>query len=244
MTKPIVAFFLLAYASTWALLPLIRFSLVFALLGLFGPAAAALVVVGVTRGRPGVRQLLRSLTIWRVGLGPWVVAIGLPIALSVLAALIGAVGSGPVQLSLAPIAPVSVVLFVLVVGEELGWRGFAQPELERAWGMVGAAFVVGILWGFWHLPLFFMEGTPQRDVPLGAFLLFTTAFSVVAARLGHRTGGSVLLATVFHGTFNMVTVLATGLPAETRWWLVAGGWAVVAAGAARPRRATTSARER
>lgn len=232
MTKAIASYFVLAYAFTWALLPLIRFSLVFALLGLFGPAAAALVVVGVTEGRPGVRRLLWSLAVWRVGFVPWAVAIGLPIALSAVAALVGAVGAGSVQLSFSPIAPVSVVLFGLVVGEELGWRGFAQPALERSRGVVGAAVIVGILWGFWHLPLFYMDGTPQRTVPFGAFLVFTAAFSVVAARLGHRSGGSVLLATVFHGTFNTVTVVAAGVPTETRWWLVASAWALVAVGAA------------
>jgi len=66
--RPLTAFFLLAFALTWPLTLLHSVSLAFPLLGLFGPAAAALLVAGVGEGRAGVRALLRRVTLWRVGL--------------------------------------------------------------------------------------------------------------------------------------------------------------------------------
>ena len=43
------------------------------------------------------------------------------------------------------------------VGEELGWRGFAQPRLMRRHQPVMVNMVIGTLWGVWHLPDFFAD---------------------------------------------------------------------------------------
>ena len=43
--------------------------------------------------------------------------------------------------------------------EELGWRGFASPELERFMDSpLRVAIIVGLVWGLWHVP---------RDVTTG-----------------------------------------------------------------------------
>lgn len=54
---PFSSFVLLSYAWTWPVAALIERSLVFPMLGLFGPLIAAMVVVGATEGRGGVRAL-------------------------------------------------------------------------------------------------------------------------------------------------------------------------------------------
>ena len=48
---PLVAFFVLAYLLTWWVYPLLQFVPLLGLLGLFGPAAAALIVAAATDGR-------------------------------------------------------------------------------------------------------------------------------------------------------------------------------------------------
>ena len=63
---PLIAFFVLAYALTWWVYPLLRFSPLIGLLGLFGPALAAIVVTAVTDGRRGVTALLKRAVRWRV----------------------------------------------------------------------------------------------------------------------------------------------------------------------------------
>lgn len=42
-------------------------------------------------------------------------------------------------------------------GEETGWRGFLFPELDKANSSWGSAFLVAIIWGAWHLPLFIYD---------------------------------------------------------------------------------------
>ena len=63
---PLVAFFVLAYALTGGSTPCCWFNPLIGLLGLFGPALAAIIVTAVTDGRPGVRALLGRLVCWRV----------------------------------------------------------------------------------------------------------------------------------------------------------------------------------
>ena len=83
---PLVSFFILAYALAWILIPLVvSVSLFFGLLALFVPTFAALVVTAITDGKAGVKDLLRRVVLWRVGFRWYVVAIGLPILLGLIA---------------------------------------------------------------------------------------------------------------------------------------------------------------
>jgi len=69
---------------------------------------------------------------------------------------------------------------------------------------------------------------PQADVPLAAFILFTTAFSVLSAWLLRRSIRSVLIATLFHAAFNTFAFLTPSLSAAERWWFIAGTYALTA----------------
>src|SRR5438552_3465998 len=89
---PLVAFFVLAIALTWSLVPIGSFAA-------FGPAVAAIVVTAVTEGRAGLRAWGSRLVRWRVDRRWYLVALGLPLA--VLAAAVG--------LNFAVGAPVSAV---------------------------------------------------------------------------------------------------------------------------------------
>jgi membrane protease YdiL (CAAX protease family) len=216
----LISYFFLAYLFAWIFYPLIAVSPVYGLPGLFAPAVAAIIVTGAKGGRPEIGRLLRKLAIWRVSFIWYVVALGLPVLLSISVALLGRFfGSSPV-IELAPITPLSLIVFVLVVGEEIGWRGYAQPQLEKRFLPLIAAVVLGVLWGFWHLPNFFIPGLPHEGVPLAAFVLYTVGLSVLAAWLLKYTRGSVLIATLFHGSTNTFGFLTPGLDTIARWWLI------------------------
>jgi pimeloyl-ACP methyl ester carboxylesterase/membrane protease YdiL (CAAX protease family) len=219
--RPLVVYFVLAYVLAWALFPLIEISQLFGLLGLFAPALAAVLTSALVGGRGQVSSLLRSLSLWRVGAGWYALALGLPILISLAILGVAILGGAPTSIRMSPISALSALVFVLVVGEELGWRGFAQPTLERSRTPLVAAITVGILWGFWHLPTFLLPGLPQAGIPFPAFLAFTTAASIVLAWLMRRSGGSVIIATLFHGSFNTFGFLTPSLTLAERWWLTA-----------------------
>jgi membrane protease YdiL (CAAX protease family) len=226
--RPLLTYFLLAYAFSWAFTPLIAISPVYGLPALFAPALAAIIVSGVTGGRPQVGLLLRKLAIWRVGLVWYLVALGLPFLISYVASAPGKFFKAESSFELAPITPLGIVVFVLVIGEELGWRGFAQPELEKHVSPLVAAILLGVLWGFWHLPNFFIPGLPHYEIPLPAFVLYTTGLSVLAAWLLKHARGTILLTTLLHGSTNTFGFLTPGLDTATRWWLIALVYAIAA----------------
>ena len=224
----LVSYFVLAYAFAWIFYPLIKISAIYGLPGLFAPALAAVIVTWVAGGRHETGRLLRKLTIWRVGFIWYVIALGLPILLSFLVAVLGRFFGGDPVLVFAPVTPLSIIVFVLVVGEEIGWRGYAQPELEKSYLPLIAALILGVLWGFWHLPNFFIPSLPHYEIPLPAFVCYTIGLSVIAAWLLKYTYGSVLITTLFHGSTNTFGFLTPGLETATRWWLTAAMYCLAA----------------
>ena len=82
----LIAFFVLAYLLTWWIYPLLKFSPLLGIFGLFGPALAAIIMAAVTDGKAGVKALLGRVVLWRVGLQWYVIALGLPTLLALTTA--------------------------------------------------------------------------------------------------------------------------------------------------------------
>jgi uncharacterized protein len=97
-------------------------------------------------------------------------------------------------------------------GEEIGWRGFLQPQLERRHPTVLAANVVAIVWAAWHLPLFGI--TPSyRAMPAIGFVGFAASIWVASwifAWLSRLGRGSLLVVAVFHAWFDIATTSPLG----------------------------------
>ena len=230
---PIIAYFVLAYAISWAVeLPLaasaqgwLRTQMPPALhyLASFGPMLAALIVTAMTEGRHGIWQLLSGLFKWRVGLGWLLFAILSPIALFAVAAIAGVATTGKWpdlallgEVDYLPYLGVAgaFILWLLTfgVGEELGWRGFALPRLQTKHSALTATLILGLVWACWHVPAFFYKDT-YRAMGLGGFpllLLFILAASPVFTWLYNSTRGSLLMVIVFHATFDFLSVSRAG----------------------------------
>ena len=220
---PLIAFFVLAYALTWPLIPLVSVSPLWGFPALFGPATAAIIVAAVADGRTGLKDLLGRVVRWRVGARWYAVALGLPVILALAAAGLHLALGARSSIEFGGLSVLNFVVFVLIVGEELGWRGYALPRLLARRSALAASLILGVLWGLWHLPTFFVPGAPQHGLPITAFLLLTMAYSVLFTWIYLHTGGSVLIATLFHGAINLSQgLLLGGLdPARTYWLLAA-----------------------
>jgi membrane protease YdiL (CAAX protease family) len=185
-------------------------------LGAFSSSVAAIVLTAIEGRKGGVRELLRRILIWRVGWRWWAVALLFAIVPSI-AGLYAyqLLGGPPVDWSGLPpiysVVPSFLILTILAgIGEEFGWRGFALPRLQPHHNALQSSLIVGLIWGIWHIPLFFTRGTIQYQfrmdagalVAILAYVLFVISGSIQFTWLFNNTRGSVLLAAVFHGAMN------------------------------------------
>ena len=113
----------------------------------------------------------------------------------------GALGSVE-PLTLLAYAGASLLITPLILGEELGWRGYLQLRLFPRHPL-RAAVATGLLWGVWHYPwLFAMSGwSADAVVMVAMFTTATTYGSVFLGWLRERTG-SVWSAGLGHGANN------------------------------------------
>jgi membrane protease YdiL (CAAX protease family) len=225
---PLIAFFAIAFLFTWSMLPWARTSVPIGLVALFGPAVAA-VIVSTWAGRPDREALRARVTDWRIPARWYFVALALPLPITVLrSGLEYAMGArGAIQFQ--PIHPLSVIVFFLVIGEEVGWRGFALPRLLERFGPWSASAVLGAAWALWHLPLFSMPAMPQFGAPFAPFVAYTIALSVLLTFLGRNTRGSVVIATLFHAAVNTFGIVNTAATPALRGWTNALSYGAAAA---------------
>jgi membrane protease YdiL (CAAX protease family) len=202
--------------------------MLFGFLALFGPAAAAIIVTAVADGRTGIRALFQRVAIWRVGLRWYAVALGLPAALSLGVVGLSIALGAAAEVRFNELSPLTVILFFLVIGEELGWRGYALPRLQARYGALGASLILGILWAAWHLPNQFIPGLEFYGYGFPAFALYVVAMTVLFTWLARETRGSVLLAWLFHGAINTLFFVNTTVDIVQRWWLSAAVYGVAA----------------
>jgi membrane protease YdiL (CAAX protease family) len=94
--------------------------------------------------------------------------------------------------------PLTLVTDPGPLGEEFGWRGFALPCLLRMRPPLAAALLLGVVWGFWHLPAFFIPTLSQSRLWFPVFLLNSMALSVLMTWLYRRTSGDLLLMVLVH----------------------------------------------
>jgi uncharacterized protein len=174
------------------------------MIGAFGPFLAAVAVTGWRTGGGGVRELFDQFKRWRVHPAWFVTALLGPAFLGFVALCVTALlgGSTPAHWFTLPRPVLFAGWTVGPWGEELGWRGYAQAQLQKRLGALGASVVVGILWSFWHYwPVATPAGgslTELLQAPFLTWLTFEVANSVIMAWLYNSTGGSLPIAWAAH----------------------------------------------
>lgn len=170
------------------------------------PCVAASILTFRERGWEGVRGLLRrALDFGRVAKKIWYLPMLLvwPVTMVLAYAVMRLMGTPlPDPKIPVPMVPILAIGFALgAAGEELGWQGYAFAPLQNRWNALGAAVVVGAVWGLWHLVPFAQSHRPT------AWIVWQTLgmipFRILIVWLFNNTGKSVFAAIVFHAMSNV-----------------------------------------
>jgi len=108
--------------------------------------------------------------------------------------------------------PTLITLFFPAFMEELGWRGYALDRLQWRWSALVSSLILGILWAFWHTPLFFFKDTIMYNMGFGSLAFWTFIISTICP--------TIYLTWIFNNT-NRSTL--SGI----LWHAWANGWAAL-----------------
>lgn len=189
------------------------------LIGTIAPSLIALALTARYDGKEATRRLLQRVVQFPSSLRYYVFAVGymLVIRLGVVLAYRFATGAWPQFGD----EPAYIILAAIVfgtpvqAGEEIGWRGYALPRLASRFGLGWAAIVIGVVWASWHLPLFFIPGSPNFGQSFPVYLLAVTAISVGMAWLYWRTNGSLFITMLMHSSINNIAGIVRGPVSES-----------------------------
>ena len=214
-------YFVLTFAITWAILipalssvPLVLYEIgllrieslaLFFVLAAFGPFLAAIVVIGINRGRSGLIQWLRQVFKIRLPIVLYLTgAFFLPIGIGALHYSLYWVLGGRSDLSTAVpwfIYPIYLLLTLLTGGnEEPGWRGFALPALLERFHPVPASLILGFFHAAWHLPLM-----NYYDTTFGWYLFNLIPLTFIINWLYLKSHRSVIPVMLLHSGTNVIS---------------------------------------
>ena len=224
----VALYLVLAYGISWSIWPLVFLNPESSPLVPFGPGLAAVLVALIAGGRLELIGLLRQLGRWHVNARWYGVALGVPLAIS--AAAFGAAMIAGAQAPrwessdvLQVVATLLVTLVIVGLFEELGWRGFLLPRLQRDRDALVAALMVGLVWLPWHLPELVSD---PGERPLAQFVIYILALSVLLAWLYNSTQASLPIVIIFHAAFNSFAKFflseLDGSANVVAWWTLAG----------------------
>ena len=144
-----------------------------------------------------------------------IVSLTLQIAIVVISifsySIIGNTTDASIQIK--PILVIIPIFFITLtsgpLGEELGWRSYAQQTLQKKFNPLKSSIIVGLVWGFWHLPLWFLSGYTGLDLVyyILAFLGGIVGTSIIITFFYNKSK-NILIAVWIHFWFNyLLTIL-------------------------------------
>lgn len=104
------------------------------------------------------------------------------------------------------VLPVLFLFFFFgALGEEVGYMGYAFEPLERKWGALGAALIIGLPWAAWHYPSMLAQGRSFSWILWGT--LGTIAIRVIIVWIYKNAGASLFACILFHALYNLGRVV-------------------------------------
>ncbi|OPD59143.1 CPBP family intramembrane glutamic endopeptidase [Bacillus anthracis] len=97
------------------------------------------------------------------------------------------------------------------LGEELGWRGFAQIELQKKYSPLKASIIIGFWWGMWHLPIWFTTGFVGMDlIKYILFFMISIISMKIVMTAFYNLNQNLIIPIIIHQFFNFFIGIING----------------------------------
>ena len=226
MKRPLFKFFLSTYLIFWGMLGLTGL-----VISLGVPAWVRYIMPVICAWSPTIvfllmfRRLYPGMTLkeylrrqFKTGLSLPILVLVIAVQIVILAAATGAHSIlNQVQFfsALTLSAPMLLLGFMdsLIrgpLGEELGWRGFALNELQKKHTPLFSALVLGLIWGFWHAPLWFLTtgftgNVLMQYIPV--FMISIICASIVITAF-YNMNKNLIVPILIHQFFNFLLAIS------------------------------------
>lgn len=225
--------FIITWVPLWLLVlgmrnGILDFNMPFMIIAGSSATVVAALFVYATGNRRFIRDFWsRAFDPRRIALPWWLFIIFFQVVFNALSILISTFWGGNLEQfeisSTVARAPMVFLIMTMLYGplpEELGWRGYGLDALRSRMNLLNASLLLGLFWGVWHLPLYFMLGSFQRGLAEypPALLSYIVAFfpgSIIMSWVYYKTGRSTLAAILIHYFGNLSGELFS-LSLETR----------------------------
>jgi len=182
-------------------------------IGLFGPSFTGLFLTVSEKGKEGLKKLLKRALRFRIPLRWLAVILLLPVIVDGIALLLFTqIGGSLPDLIFwtQPLAMIPLFLAMFLNGpipEEFGWRGYALERLLGRYNALKTSLVLGLIWSFWHLPMFYSNISGHEYMSFLPFVLFVCSLSILFTWVYNNTEGNLFAAILFHTTLNFCFVV-------------------------------------
>ena len=212
-TKTIIPFLAITFGITWGLATLLMlfYDQMVAIFGelsmtnpifillVYSPGFAGIFLVWRHYGFQGLKSFFLRLTLWQAPVAWWVfLIVGIPLIVYAGAAIKGSIAEPFPFTPWYKVFPAMALALFLGPIEEFGWRGVAQPLLQRKFSPFWAGLILGCIWGVWHIPSFLGSGTPQSAWDFGPYFIGIVAIAIILTPLFNVSRGSLLIAAFYH----------------------------------------------
>lgn len=204
---------------------------------LVGPSIAGIIMIGLVHGKAGYQELLSRLFKWRVNIRWYVLAtLATPILAIITLLFLSLFSPDFVPSIFVSEDRLSLVLMGIITGlmvgffEELGWTGFAVPQMRLRHDIIITGVTVGLIWGAWHFLAFWEIDTFSGILPITLLFMRLFAwlppFRILMVWLHDQTK-SLLLVMLMHASLVFTTLSLPSNELSSRQlviWLAA--WAI------------------
>lgn len=193
------------------------------ILSVFTPSILALVFTAINKGKKGVYELFIKQTIKKTRI-KWLLLslIGIPLVGSL--AMLTSLNFDISKFSLRTyqLMPQIVVIILIALGEEYGWRGFLLPRLMNKLNLFYSSIILGLIWGFWHLPAYLIGKGVPLQMNFMVFLLWVILGTLFISWIYYYTK-SVLTSILAHiganAAFNYLLILPEFTGSMNTFWV-------------------------